>query len=165
MCEIYSGFIHKRTHEIFMAHPASHSKTAELLGLHVSDLSEWEWERGEEVPKVRTHNDGHSADVRLRNAIVARFKTRDGIAEPMKAAAAKHKITLVTSLDELRALKKCDELVIGLAGDVTAPALEKVSGDLYASAATSFTAPALKECGDLYASAAIKRRLQLAGVR
>ena len=154
MCDVYSGWIDKRTHEIFMAHPASHSKTADLLKLDISKLSEWEWKRGAEVPEVRTHNDGHSADVRLVNAVIDRFKNRDGIITPMRDAAAKHKILLVTSLGELKKLEKCDELVIDIVGEVSVPALKECNY-LYASAATTFSAPALKECNYLDASAAI----------
>ena len=153
MSDLYSGFIHKRTHEIFMAHPCSHSKTQELLELDVTQLSEWEWKRGADAPEVRTHNDGHSAELRLCNAVIAKFQTRDGIVEPMRAAAKKHGITLVVSRAELDRVTTCRELVVDIAGEIDAPALTKC-GLLDARAATSFSAPALTECVSLDARAA-----------
>ena len=176
MCDVYSGYIHRRTHEIFMAHPASHSKTRELLGLNERELSEWEWKRGESVPEARTHNDP-IAEQRLVNALLARFQTRQGIVEPMREAAAKFGITLVITPDELNAVTRCRELLIDDIDDaiaenlvecerIYAPAAKELSfpmlataGEICAPVATKLSFPTLATAGDIYAPVDVKRRM------
>ena len=78
MCHLPSGWIDLDTYEIHVYDGYSHSLAQEKLGLKIERLREWEWPLGKRLT-VRVHQDGPTAEDRLKNHLLKRFKDRAGM--------------------------------------------------------------------------------------
>ena len=140
MCDVVSGWMNRKTLEIVIADPRSHSRTQELMGwtsLQIGDWGEWEWTReGQLVSRGCTDA--------MQKMILEKWQTRAALLPYAREQAAKHKISLIFSHDHIAELEyqKGFEIVLDLAGDVTLPDNAKTVDASGCTALTSLDAKA-----------------------
>ena len=153
MSNSVSGWVNKTTHDVVLADPFSHAKTAELTGIKIDEHSEFEWERGKDLV-VRTYNDQALNRVLLK-AIRSQFPDREALVVAAKKAAKKHHIIFITTSYE--ADQKYDDekafIAVDLPDVVRFNKLRKCAG-VFAPYATSLSLPVLAQSGDIYARSA-----------